>query len=1585
MAANNETKVQKSNTLEQWRVKTNTVSHHVGDIDLLDGRLTDGLFLFTGDGSTTRFGFGTDNSSKTLRIELQPENPVDSIAQILLTGSPSLTGFVADVVVFQGSVGSETFTGQINYINANKIVLRNTTGTFNPSADLKYASNTIGNANLVRLISESYDTGYAKVKVDGNTQVQEVGIGSQAGYHILNYSLEVVLSGSPSIPAEFTEGAILTQSGGFVGTILEVSATHLRFKTHTGTFATNTLVQLQGDASKRILAANLSSVATKDTAIGTVIEFHTAPASGKSISINTQNIVDSITEVQDDVGNISNLGTGDKSDIVNAINELEAAARDTNSDYALGTNAQNFRDAINELETASRGNNANYTLGTNAQNFRDGINELETAVRGNTGNYTIGTDSNDLVGAVNEIETILRNATGANLNTPNSTLNTNSTGGIVGGLNELEVGIRGTSNDLVSTILTTTTKNLAGAVNELDAEIGTISTFSGLASDVSAALVQLHTEIGDVSASNMGTTASNVTSAIFELEQEIDTLNTNHLNRNLAANVNQDVNGSITFKGDSVDFSNTTALFSAAGGVANFGSAFVNLNATSASGSNVALQGLQVDRTAISGGAPTHDVRLIWNEGLVATKPARAWQLRGMADNKSDNTADIVTFYNAKDLIQNNSEAGISVTWDSTNQNFDFDVRNTILTFTSSTFRSSGNLGQATITDLGDTTFALTANKLDLGYNENIRLGAADEFQLFNNNTESVISSTDMLNIRVNTFLLNNQANTETQIRADANGAVQLYHNGNSKLQTTSGGVNITGELEADSLDIDGNFDINGSGTIHGNTTVGGTLAVNGNVTLGNSTSDTVTIAGDLIVQGDETKLNVSTLEVEDILILTGSTTTTLPTTGGFGFETKLFSGRANQVINGRTWSAAGKHPNAASNVTGSHSIVFNFGYDPGGGAPKGRWEMDGSPLLSAATLGSPSIEGNVYQQGDNLNFVAGTGMTLVTGKSGTTHTVTFTNDDRGSAQPIYKQFAADSGAMAVANNNNDTLTIRGGDGLHSVSSGTTQDIITIHHDDTSSQGSVNNSGGTVIQDITLDTFGHITNIGSVNLDSRFAGINNTVNLTGNQSISGTKTFNSTINGSISGNAATISNQANSATITAATAGSANLIALRDGSGQLTAARFLGPITTSGSSGVLITHSDIRSAASSNWTGDPGGAGKIQYHSNRWYIVADQSSNRIVQFRRNNSDVSHIDNSGNYVGNVTGNVSGQAGSISSQANSATINATASNNGNQIVLRDGNGDFSARIISASLTGNVTGNVTGSSGSCTGNAASASHVYVTGAQGNASYAVPYLNYTGNASGNQSLRIDSGGHFRYNPSSNRLDGISIMVATNYYGTWSGNPIPYSNISGTPTIPTVNNATLTMSTSNGLSGSDTFTANQSSNTTFTVSLDSDLRGHVSLIGTSSSYMNTSDSSNIYWVTNSANRMRLSGTTLYVLGDVIASSSTASSDEKLKDNIQVVENALDKVCELNGVTFKWKDSGRDGAGVIAQNVEKVLPSAVHEVEGMEEGEDLSPTESHLGVEYNQLSALFIEAIKELKEENKLLRAEIENLKSINS
>ena len=117
-------------------------------------------------------------------------------------------------------------------------------------------------------------------------------------------------------------------------------------------------------------------------------------------------------------------------------------------------------------------------------------------------------------------------------------------------------------------------------------------------------------------------------------------------------------------------------------------------------------------------------------------------------------------------------------------------------------------------------------------------------------------------------------------------------------------------------------------------------------------------------------------------------------------------------------------------------------------------------------------------------------------------------------------------------------------------------------------------------------------------------------------------------------------------------------------------------------------------------------------------------------------------------------------------------------------------------------------------------------------------------------------------------------------------------------------------------------------------------------------------------------------GVGLEVNGDITAFSTSLSSDIKLKENVVVVNDALEKVSKLNGVTFDWKKNGKASAGVIAQNVEEVMPELVNEATG------LNNTESHKVVDYNGLSALFIEAIKELKDQNELLRAEIEELKA---
>jgi hypothetical protein len=119
--------------------------------------------------------------------------------------------------------------------------------------------------------------------------------------------------------------------------------------------------------------------------------------------------------------------------------------------------------------------------------------------------------------------------------------------------------------------------------------------------------------------------------------------------------------------------------------------------------------------------------------------------------------------------------------------------------------------------------------------------------------------------------------------------------------------------------------------------------------------------------------------------------------------------------------------------------------------------------------------------------------------------------------------------------------------------------------------------------------------------------------------------------------------------------------------------------------------------------------------------------------------------------------------------------------------------------------------------------------------------------------------------------------------------------------------------------------------------------------------------------------KMRLIGSSgdLHVDGNVIAYSTTIS-DERLKEDIKPIEGALDKVGQLNGYTFTYKNDGKQSAGVIAQEVEAVLPSAVTKSTlPLKTDDDVE----YKTVQYDQLHGLLIEAIKELK-------AEIEELKN---
>jgi len=103
--------------------------------------------------------------------------------------------------------------------------------------------------------------------------------------------------------------------------------------------------------------------------------------------------------------------------------------------------------------------------------------------------------------------------------------------------------------------------------------------------------------------------------------------------------------------------------------------------------------------------------------------------------------------------------------------------------------------------------------------------------------------------------------------------------------------------------------------------------------------------------------------------------------------------------------------------------------------------------------------------------------------------------------------------------------------------------------------------------------------------------------------------------------------------------------------------------------------------------------------------------------------------------------------------------------------------------------------------------------------------------------------------------------------------------------------------------------------------------------------------------------------------GNITSSGTiTANSDAKLKKNVATVSNALDKVNLLRGVEFDYIANEKHSIGVIAQEVEAVLPDLV-------EGDETK------SVAYGNLTAVLIEAVKELTAEVNTLKAELNTLK----
>ena len=236
--------------------------------------------------------------------------------------------------------------------------------------------------------------------------------------------------------------------------------------------------------------------------------------------------------------------------------------------------------------------------------------------------------------------------------------------------------------------------------------------------------------------------------------------------------------------------------------------------------------------------------------------------------------------------------------------------------------------------------------------------------------------------------------------------------------------------------------------------------------------------------------------------------------------------------------------------------------------------------------------------------------------------------------------------------------------------------------------------------------------------------------------------------------------------------------------------------------------------------------------------------------------------------------------------------------------------------------------------------------------------------------------------------INHLAANAGMNLVGTWqlNGNPL-VANVGGTITATTFSGTATQVSTSltfnNGGAGAasgttyngstartisyNTIGAAPTASPTFTGTVTA---AALTASGTVSATANAAATSTTTGSIQVTGGIGLTGA-LYAGGEV-----TAFSDRRVKGDFQVITDAVTKVEKVSGYTYIRTDlpeeNGQRHAGVIAQEIEEILPEVVI----------TDPTTGMKGVAYGNIVALLIEATKELSAQVKTLQAEIAELKA---
>ena len=193
-----------------------------------------------------------------------------------------------------------------------------------------------------------------------------------------------------------------------------------------------------------------------------------------------------------------------------------------------------------------------------------------------------------------------------------------------------------------------------------------------------------------------------------------------------------------------------------------------------------------------------------------------------------------------------------------------------------------------------------------------------------------------------------------------------------------------------------------------------------------------------------------------------------------------------NTLSNGSTADASAVQQNFDAIETHVNTELLNR---DGSVAMTGQLGLVGDPTSDDAAARKAYVDAQVSAEGATRGAADVALDSRVTALEGTDITVTLTGDVTGSGTitdlgsvSFATTIAGNSVALGADTTGNFVAGVSAGSGISVSGSGSENATVTVSHADTSSQASVNNSGGTVIQDVTVDTYGHVTALGSKTL-----------------------------------------------------------------------------------------------------------------------------------------------------------------------------------------------------------------------------------------------------------------------------------------------------------------------------------------------------------------------------------------------------------------------------------------------------------------------------------------------------------------------